>query len=152
MEPVSEVWERVCRTEDVEVGRPLGRRIGDSGHDRDRVCVVATEDGGYVALLDRCPHRDIALSAGFVTDGTLVCAGHFWRFDLRTGARTDLPARGATVYPTRVVDGWVEALVPPPPPRLSMREWLLAEARKAPDTPPTLLVEEGPLGARHETP
>lgn len=126
---MSGTWERVCRVEEAVLGQPLGKVIGDSGQDRDRVCVVATDDGQYVALLDRCPHRDIALSGGIVKDDTLVCPGHFWRFNLRRGERTDLPERGATVYPTRVVDGWVEAMLPPVEQRLSMREWLLAQAR-----------------------
>lgn len=122
-------WERVCRVEEVVSDQPIGKVIGDSGQDRERVCVVATGDSAYVALLDRCPHRDIALSLGVVKDGMLVCPGHFWRFNLQTGQRTDLPERGATVYPTRVVDGWVEAMLPPIKPPQSMREWLLGEAR-----------------------
>lgn len=134
MARVSGDWERVCRVEEAVPGHPVGKVVGDSGQDRDRVCVVATEDGQYVALLDRCPHRDIALSGGIVKDSTLVCPGHFWRFDLRTGERTDSPDRGATVYPTRVVDGWVEAMLPPVQPRQSMREWLLAQAREGKST------------------
>jgi pimeloyl-ACP methyl ester carboxylesterase/nitrite reductase/ring-hydroxylating ferredoxin subunit len=94
------------------------------------VCVVERGHDDYVALLDRCPHRDVALSGGVIQDGLLVCPGHFWRFDLRTGERTDLPERGATLYPTRVVDGWVEALLPAPAAPQSMREWLLDEARR----------------------
>lgn len=133
-------WERVCRVEEVVPGRPLGRVVGDSGQDRDRVCVALTGTGEHVAMLDRCPHRDISLSGGIVKDGTLVCPGHFWRFDLSTGARTDRSERAATVYPTRVRDGWVEARLPAPALRLSMREWLLAEAhRRGPalaDPPP----------------
>lgn len=130
MDPVTSSWERVCRVDDVRPGRAVGRDVGDSGQDRDRVCVVAGDDGVYVALLDRCPHRDIKLSGGIVRDGILICPGHFWRFDLRTGLRTDSPDKAATVYSTPVVDGWVEALLPPPAPRRSMREWLLAEARQ----------------------
>lgn len=122
-------WERVCRVEELVGDQPLGKVVGDSGQDRDRVCVVRTGAGEPVALLDRCPHRDVALSGGIVKDGTLVCPGHFWRFDLRTGERTDQPRCGATRYPTRVVDGWVEALLPPVKPHLSVREWLLAQAR-----------------------
>ena len=128
MARVSGSWKRVCRVE--EVGdRPVGRDIDESGRDPERVCVVALDGGGYAALLDRCPHRDVALSGGIVKDGTLICPGHFWRFDVTTGERTDLPEQGATVYPTRVVDGWVEALLPPARPRQPMREWLLAQAR-----------------------
>lgn len=133
MGPVTGTWERVCRAEELVRDRPIGLVVGDSGQDRDRVCVVRTSKGEYVAMLDRCPHRDVALSGGLVKDGVLVCPGHFWCFDLSTGARTDLPDRGATVYPTRVVDGWVEALLPPLEPRQSMREWLLAQARGSTD-------------------
>ena len=123
-------WERICRLDELAPDRPIGRAIGDSGQDRDRVCVVAAPDGDPVAMLDRCPHRDIALSGGLVKDGTLICPGHFWRFDLATGRRTDRPDQAATLYPTRTVDGWVEALLPPVEPRQSMREWLLACARE----------------------
>lgn len=93
------------------------------------VCVVQVRDGDVVAILDRCPHRDIPLSRGLVKDGLLSCPGHFWRFDLTTGERSDLPEVRATLFPTRVTDGWVEVSLPPPAPRLSMREWLLAQAR-----------------------
>ena len=127
---MSDGWERVCRVEDVQPGQPLGAVVGSSGQDRDRVCIVLTRSGEYAALLDRCPHRDIALSGGTVRDDVLVCPGHFWRFALPSGRRTDLPDRGATTYPTRVVDGWVEALLPPAAPAMSMRAWLLAEARR----------------------
>jgi nitrite reductase/ring-hydroxylating ferredoxin subunit len=42
------------------------------------------------ALGDICPHRGFVLSEGNLMeerDGTLsvVCVGHFWRFDLATG-------------------------------------------------------------------
>ena len=141
---MSGAWERICRVEQVLPDQPLGRVVGDSGQDRDRVCVVSRGGDEYVALLDRCPHRDIALSGGIVKDGTLVCPGHFWRFELATGARTDLPDRGATVYATRVVDGWVEALLPPAQPRQSMREWLLAQARAKGQQPSTEIAPVSP--------
>ncbi|WP_198652263.1 alpha/beta fold hydrolase [Nocardioides allogilvus] len=126
-------WERLCLVEEVLSDRPLGLVVGDTGQDRDRVCVVAKPDGQFIAMLDRCPHRDIALSGGLVKAGVLTCPGHFWCFDLETGRRTDEPSHAATLYPTRVVDGWVEAQVPAPAPRVSMREWLLAQAERAKD-------------------
>ncbi len=92
------------------------------------MCVTRLSDGGIVAMLDRCPHRDIALSGGVCVEDTLVCPGHFWRFDLATGERTDTGAPGATVYPVRVTDGWVEAQVPVRPAPMPMRQWLLAQA------------------------
>lgn len=122
-------WHRICRVERVEAGRPLARIVDRADGGDQRVCVVKGQGDEFVALLDRCPHRDIPLSGGLVKDGLLTCPGHFWRFDLMTGERSDLPEVRATVYPTRVTDGWVEALLPPPAPRPSMREWLLSEAR-----------------------
>ncbi|WP_459969114.1 alpha/beta fold hydrolase [Nocardioides pyridinolyticus] len=121
-------WERVCRVDDVADDRPVGRVVGTSGQDRDRVCVVQGPAGRPVAMLDRCPHRDISLSGGTVRDGTLICPGHFWRFDLTDGRRTDRPTERATFYPTRIVDGWVEALLPPAARHQSMRAWLLEQA------------------------
>src|SRR5699024_9914788 len=101
-------WQRICRTEEVQPPYPLARVISNTGHARDHVCVVARDDGSYAAMLDRCPHRNIALSGGVVADGALVCPGHFWRFSLEAGHRIDLPEYSATLYPTRVIDGWVE--------------------------------------------
>jgi nitrite reductase/ring-hydroxylating ferredoxin subunit len=122
-------WHRICRVDEVEEGHPVGRVVGGSTDAAHQVCVVRRPGGGFVAMLDRCPHRDIPLSRGLVSDGMLTCPGHFWRFDVTTGERSDLPEVRATVYPTRVTDGWVEASLPPPAPRRSIREWLLAQAR-----------------------
>ena len=137
-------WERVCRTDDLLPDHPLGVRVGRTGQDRDRVCVVRPAGGEPVAMLDRCPHRDIALSGGIVKGAELVCPGHFWRFDLSTGRCTDRPRQSATIYPTRVVDGWVEAFVPAPAPRLSMRERLLAAAHERSPAMPSTPVAANP--------
>ncbi|MBI4238362.1 MAG: Rieske (2Fe-2S) protein [Deltaproteobacteria bacterium] len=39
----------------------------------------------YIAIKDRCPHADWALSRGTLSDATITCPGHAWQFDLRTG-------------------------------------------------------------------
>ena len=44
--------------------------------------VVFRTKAGVAALLDRCPHRNVPLSAGRVQpDASLECAYHGWRFD-----------------------------------------------------------------------
>lgn len=68
------------------------------------------------ALLDRCPHRNVRLSAGRVeTDGTLACPYHGWRFDAG-GACTLIPCRTqgkdakaqrAFAFPAREESGFV---------------------------------------------
>ena len=72
-------------------------------------------EGRPGALLDRCPHRNVPLSAGEVAEGQLQCSYHGWRFD-REGAckhipslvgESDAKARHATSYPTIEQDGFV---------------------------------------------
>ncbi len=121
-------WTRVCRLADVPDGSPLGVEL--RGEDETGlVCVVRAPDG-VRAMLDRCPHRDIRVSGGLVRDGLLTCPGHFWRFDLVDGRRTDEPGQVLSLYPTRVADdGWVEAQLPEAATPVSMRAWLLEQAR-----------------------
>ena len=91
--------------DDLVPDRPLAcEPTGDDGR-TVRVCVVLPPDGNPVVLHDRCPHRDIRLSGGVVRDGELVCPGHFWRFDVRTGHRTDAVSGGVTLHESRIVDG-----------------------------------------------
>lgn len=51
------------------------------------------DDEAPAALLDRCPHRNVPLSAGAVTGGQLECRYHGWRFD-GTGACRRVPVLG----------------------------------------------------------
>ncbi len=55
--------------------------------------LVAFRDGASRAhiLLDRCPHRGVALSRGRLAEGKLECPYHGWRFD-GTGACTQIPS------------------------------------------------------------
>lgn len=73
-------------------------------------------EGHVRALLDRCPHRGVKLSLGRMTDGTLACGYHGWRFD-GSGACVHIPslvqgqriAKGCAVASFRTVeqDGYV---------------------------------------------
>jgi nitrite reductase/ring-hydroxylating ferredoxin subunit len=116
-------WVRVCRVE--ELGERAARRVE---HDGQAVC-VSLADGQPHAIDDRCPHRGIALSGGLVRDGVITCPGHFRRFDLRTGRCIGQPGVAVRSYPCAVVDGWVKVDLGTAPPRLSMRDILLAHAR-----------------------
>ncbi|MCI3135000.1 aromatic ring-hydroxylating oxygenase subunit alpha [Phenylobacterium aquaticum] len=83
---------------------PLGLTLAG-----ERVVLFRDARGQVGALIDRCPHRGVALSLGHVApDGCLECPFHGWRFD-RTGANRHVPfnpqARretlGATPIPVR---------------------------------------------------
>jgi nitrite reductase/ring-hydroxylating ferredoxin subunit len=56
-----------------------GARTGTSV-DGLPVVVWRGEDGAVRAWADRCPHRGMRLSFGFVRDNALVCAYHGWSF------------------------------------------------------------------------
>lgn len=116
-------WVRVCPV--AELSERSARRFELRGH---AVC-VSLADGLPRAIEDRCPHRDAALSGGLVQDGVVTCPGHFRRFDLRTGRCLTQTAEAVTTYPCRVTGGWVHVDLGPAPPRVSLRDILLAHAR-----------------------
>jgi phenylpropionate dioxygenase-like ring-hydroxylating dioxygenase large terminal subunit len=102
-------WFIACRSEALR-GSPLAARL--QGHPlvlfRDRA-------GRAAALEDRCPHRNVPLSAGRVRDGDLECAYHGWRFD-GGGACIAVPgldappsarAAHAAAFACREQDGYV---------------------------------------------
>jgi len=72
----AQVWTPLMRTQ--RLGRkPL--RLMLAG---EPVVVFRGANGAVGALIDRCPHRGVALSLGKVGgDGCLECAFHGWRFD-----------------------------------------------------------------------
>lgn len=98
-----------------ELGRgPLARRLMDTP------LVVFQSAAGPAVLIDRCPHRNMALSRGRVEAGAIECPYHGWRFAgdgacvLTPGV--DQPARHrAQALPTRVRAGLVWTTLAPAP-------------------------------------
>lgn len=93
--------------------------------------------GGSVgALIDRCPHRGAALSAGRLTrDGCIECPFHGWRFD-PSGANRHVPLNphakrtllGATALPLRQYGDllWLYTAATDAPPEPDVPEGLVA--------------------------
>jgi nitrite reductase/ring-hydroxylating ferredoxin subunit len=83
----------------------------------EHTLVLAQVDGTELVLLKRgdsvtafegrCPHRGTLLAEGTVEGDAIVCAGHGWRFDARTGANADPSRPCLRQFPARVVDGHV---------------------------------------------
>lgn len=93
------------------------------------VCVFEV-DGEPRAYAGTCLHRGTSLAGGFVRDGIVMCPGHWWRYDLRTGEVTDRPGERLEGYPVEEEDGRLVAVLPPAPPRpASIRDRLLAAGR-----------------------
>ena len=50
------------------------------------------EQGQVFALRDCCPHRGMPLSFGRITDQSVECPYHGWRFDVKTGRCREIPS------------------------------------------------------------
>ncbi len=70
---VAEGWFPIASTRQLR-GKPLARRLMGKP-----IVAFAGADGPCV-LIDRCPHRNMALSRGRVRDGDIECPYHGWRF------------------------------------------------------------------------
>jgi nitrite reductase/ring-hydroxylating ferredoxin subunit len=87
----------------------------------DQVAVFHAPDGALYAVANRCPHEGYPLVQGQVLDGSLTCAWHNFKFDLRSGACLvgDDPVR---VYPVRQQDGRIKLDLTPPDPAVTIAE------------------------------
>ncbi|MGH9226107.1 MAG: Rieske 2Fe-2S domain-containing protein [Acidimicrobiales bacterium] len=111
-------WYVACLSTDVR-RKPVARTV-----DGTPIALFRDDTGVAVALLDRCPHRNVPLSYGTVEQGQLQCCYHGWRFDGSGACRaipglageTDKRARRATAFPTAEHDGfvWVQTAQAPP--------------------------------------
>lgn len=94
------------------------------------VMLVLLTDGVH-ALGDVCPHNGTSLSEGVVKGDCVTCPSHLWRFSLIDGLKQGDPRTRLAVYPTRIIESWVEVDLTPAAVQRSLREALLAHARGA---------------------
>ena len=77
-----------------------------------RILLILSEDK-LSAVLDRCPHEGLLLQYGRVRRGTIICPAHAAPFDLTTGiCANNLTRSRLTLFPVRIVEGWVEVAMP----------------------------------------
>lgn len=101
-------WHALGPVAEFPVGEPVRRMLGE-------VPVVIVRDGaGDVHVLaERCSHLGGPLSQGAVVDGCVRCPWHGSVFRLSDGWNVQGPATAPQpVFPTRVVNGQVEASRP----------------------------------------
>jgi phenylpropionate dioxygenase-like ring-hydroxylating dioxygenase large terminal subunit len=104
-----DAWFIACASRELKA-RPLARTVQDNP-----LVLFRDEQGKPAALLDRCPHRNVPLSAGTVDGGLLQCGYHGWRFDGSGACRAipglvgDASAKGrrAQRFATAEHDGFV---------------------------------------------
>jgi nitrite reductase/ring-hydroxylating ferredoxin subunit len=54
--------------------------------------------GTFYALDNRCPHQDYPLGSSPVFDNLVLCIGHAWRFDIKTGECYSVPGMSVRTY------------------------------------------------------
>lgn len=128
---VLNAWYVACRADELGASQPLGRTLLGVP-----IALFRDASGAPAAVLDRCPHRNVPLSLGRVSNGELVCRYHGWRFDgggrLRAvpglpivdNEALDRPGRNVNAFPCREQDGYV---------------WVFMDAKQAPAHEPFAL-------------
>ena len=67
-------WYPVAFSEDLRAG-PMARTVLGV-----KLALWAGSDGSPRAAIDRCPHRDAAISQGWTCEGRIVCPYHGWEY------------------------------------------------------------------------
>jgi 3-phenylpropionate/trans-cinnamate dioxygenase ferredoxin subunit len=96
-------WQVVAPVSEIPPERATVYTVGDH---EVAVCNVA---GQFYAIDDLCTHDGGALDQGELEDNEIECPRHGARFDVRTGAATQLPAfEPVETHPVRVEDGTIQ--------------------------------------------
>ncbi len=95
-----------------------------------REIAVFNVEGTLHAVEARCLHRGGPLAEGLIKGGVVTCPWHWWRYDLRTGARLGAPWLRLRRYPVRVEGDRIVVEIQPTEPPGSIREVLLREAAR----------------------
>ena len=98
-------WQRVANASEVCAGRISKARVGTL----ELILLVA--DGKVHAYADACPHEGHPLSRGELEADVLICAKHFWEFEIRSGrhvSRVNRPQCNLRRYAARTVGGDIE--------------------------------------------
>jgi nitrite reductase (NADH) small subunit len=102
-------WIRVTGVENIPLRE--GREVVIGA----RTLAVFNLGDRYLAVDNRCPHKQGPLADGIVTGASVVCPLHAWRVNLETGC-VERPSAGdgqcVRAYATRVDDGVVSVELP----------------------------------------
>ena len=90
---------RVCRLADVVPGELRAFAVAGVTWP----VIVTYAESELVAVPGVCPHEDVPLAEGELDGTQLICHGHVYGFDLRTGACTHDKTLTLRRYPITVV-------------------------------------------------
>ena len=98
-------WRCIASASEVLAGRINKASIGSVN------LILLRVDGEVFAYADACPHEGHALSRGELEADVLICAKHFWEFEVRTGkhiSRVQRPQCNLKPFAVRLVGERIE--------------------------------------------
>ncbi len=98
-------WYKVCNQEDLTIKTSLTIKVGEL-----TIAIFHLTDGRFMAVEDRCPHKDGPLSDGIITGSTVTCPLHNWRINLINGEALPPDCGCVKTFKTKIKDDdiWVE--------------------------------------------
>jgi nitrite reductase/ring-hydroxylating ferredoxin subunit len=72
----------------------MGRVVTVKGQE----LAVFNVEGKLHAMDNRCPHQDYPLGMSPIFDNSVVCIGHAWRFDIKSGECHSVPGVRVRTY------------------------------------------------------
>jgi nitrite reductase (NADH) small subunit len=92
-------YTKVMKCDDLEIGKSAIIEVGD------KEIALFNYKGDFYAIDNTCPHRGSPLGEGRIEEGILICPGHEWRFELKSGWCPQNPELNTEVYPIKVHNG-----------------------------------------------
>ncbi len=98
---------RLASVDDIPEGQGREFRVGEL------FVAIVRHQGAFYAMEDMCPHAGAPMNDGPLSDGTITCLWHGWRFSLRDGSCLNVP-RGFPLitYPVTVDGGDIYVTLP----------------------------------------
>ncbi len=99
---------RVCALEDVVAGELRAFAVAGVTWP----VIVTRVEGELFAVPGVCPHEDVGLLDGALRGHAIICPGHGYGFDVRTGRCKHDPGLELRRYPITLIDRelWVDLL------------------------------------------
>lgn len=95
----------VCREGEI----PVGERMVIN-HDDEEILVFNLE-GQYFAINSKCPHGGFRFTHGPLYGDGVVCLGHYWQFNVKTGACMEKDYEPARTYEVIKKNGFIYVII-----------------------------------------
>ncbi len=94
-------WYLICPSDELKNKIVKKRILGED------IILFRNQDGNVAALEDRCCHRNVNLSLGYLNTNTIVCGYHGWEYD-KDGSCVKIPSQlpGDKIPPTAKIKSY----------------------------------------------